>query len=279
MGKTYTDFSQLSKGMFKKSTPVEEMKPLPKTNVVGGDDVLSFFGLNTPEMPTGASGDAGEDGRILALEADVRAVRAESAALEAAKAKAERKAGDLESQLAAERQMREAAEAERERLRGEVMRLRNELEDALTTPAAPSATVASVQEMRVDGLLRSPTTVEAFPGEVREHILAALSEAHEAAESSERERRAEILGDVLSTNKTNGELERRRKELRQIIKDTGSFVDARTIVAMERLGFKYVLGNKHWKIDYTNVRIPMSKTPSDHRAALNTATDIANRCF
>ena len=279
MGKTYTDFSQLSKGMFKKSAPVEEIKPLPKTNAVGGDDALSFFGLNAPETPTGASVGRAGDGRILALEADVRAVRAESAALEAAKTEAERKSADLERQLAAERQMREAAEAARERLRGEVIRLWNELEDALTTPPAASAIATPAQEMRVDGLLRSPTTEEAFPGEVREHVLAALSDALDSAKHSDRERRAEILGDVLSTNKAEGELERRRKELRQIIKDTGSFVDARTISAMERLGFKYVSGNKHWKIDYANVRIPMSKTPSDHRAALNTATDIANRCF
>ena len=278
MGKTYTDFSQLSR-MFRKSTPVEEIKPLPKTNAVGGDDALSFFGLNGPETATGASAGGAGDGRILALEADVRAVRAESAALEAAKAEAERKAGDLEHRLAAERQMREAAEAERERLRGEVIRLRNELEDTLTTPPAPSAIAAPAQEVRIDGLLRLPTTVEAFPGEVREHILAVLTEGLEAAQSSERERRVAVLEDVLSANKPGSELERRRKELRQIIKDTGSFVDARTIAALEKLGFKYVSGNKHWKIDYANVRIPMSKTPSDHRAALNTATDIANRCF
>jgi len=30
MGKTYTDFSQLSKGMFKKSDPVVEVKPQPE---------------------------------------------------------------------------------------------------------------------------------------------------------------------------------------------------------------------------------------------------------
>ena len=175
--------------------------------------------------------------------------------------------------------MREAAEAERERLRGEVMRLRNELEDALTTPGAQPAEAEPVREVRVAGLLKPSAMAEVFPGEVREHILAVLSEGLAAAESSERERRAAVLGDVLADNKPSGELERRRKELRQIIKDTGSFVDARTIAAMERLGFTYVSGNKHWKIDYANVRIPMSKTPSDHRAALNTATDIANRCF
>ena len=279
MGKTYTDFSQLSKGMFRKSSPVEEIKPLPKTTAVGEDDALSFFGLNAPETPTGASGGGSGDERILALEADVRTVRAESAALEVAKVEAERKAGDLERQLAAERQMREAAEAERERLRGEVMRLRNELEDVLTTPPAASAAAEPVREVRIDGILKPPKTAELFPGEVREHILATLSDALDSAKHSDRERRAEILGDVLAATKPSGELDSRRKALRQIIKDTGSFVDASTIAAMERLGFKYVSGNKHWKIDYANVRIPMSKTPSDHRAALNTATDIANRCF
>ena len=66
------------------------------------------------------------------------------------------------------------------------------------------------------------------------------------------------------------------------------------------------VGNKHWKLDYANVRIPISKTPSDRRGAQNTfacrrrrsgcptsearsfrvakvargrATDVANRCF
>ena len=114
---------------------------------------------------------------------------------------------------------------------------------------------------------------------MREHILAVLSEGLEAAQSSERERRVAVLEDVLAVNMPGSELERRRRELKQIIKDTGSFVDARTIAALEKLGFKCVSGNKHWKLDYANVRIPISKTPSDHRAALNTATDIANRCF
>ena len=197
----------------------------------------------------------------------------------AAKAEAERKSADLEQQLAAERQARASAEIERDRLRGEVLRLKNELEDALTAPQAQSAAPAPVQEARIEGLLKPPATLEVFPGEVREHILAVLSEGLEAAQSSERERRASVLEDVLAANKPGSELERRRRELKQIIKDTGSFVDARTIAALEKLGFKCVSGNKHWKLDYANVRIPISKTPSDHRAALNTATDIANRCF
>jgi hypothetical protein len=124
-----------------------------------------------------------------------------------------------------------------------------------------------------------PKTKEVFAGEVREHVLAALADAQEAASQSVRERRARILADVLAANVPTGELERRRGELRQIIKDTGSFVDARAISALERIGFKCVSGNKHWKLDYANVRIPISKTPSDRRAAMNTATSIANNCF
>ena len=286
MGKTYTDFSQLSKGMFRKSDPVVEVKPLPEAG--NGDDVLSYFGLaGNGKRGTAKAGFAGgsvapgvgTDSGIQSLEANVAALRAESAALNAAKAEAERKSADLEQQLAAERQMRASAEAERDRMRGEVHRLKNELEEALTAPGTQPVVSEPVRETQVAGLLKSPATAEVFPGEVRDHILAVLTEGLEAAQSSERERRAAVLEDVLSANKPGSELERRRKELKQIIKDTGSFVDARTIAALEKIGFKCVSGNKHWKLDYANVRIPISKTPSDRRGVQNTATDIANRCF
>ena len=278
MGKTYTDFSQLSKGMFKKSDPVVEVKPLPPKKAAG-DDALAYFGLNAPEAPTHAPGVGADNGRIQSLEANVAALHAESAALAAAKAETERKSADLEQQLAAERQARASAEAERDRLRGEVLLLKNELEDAITAPRSQPVQAEPAREVRVAGLLKPPATAETFPGEVREHILAVLTEGLEAAQSSERERRAAVLEDVLAANMPGSELERRRRELKQIIKDTGSFVDARTITALEKLGFKCVSGNKHWKLDYANVRILMSKTPSDHRAALNAATDITNRCF
>ena len=278
MARTYTDFSQLSKGMFRKSDPVVEVKPLPKKSAVG-DDALTYFGQNAPEALTRAPAAGADNEHIQSLEANVAALRAESAALGAAKAEAERKLADLEQQLAEERQARASAEAERDRLRGEVLRLRSELEDALTAPNADSDAPTPVQEVRVSGLLKQPSTEEIFDGEVREHVLSALAEAQKTAEQSARERRAQIFSDILSANKPTGELERRRAELRQIIKDTGSFVDTRAISALEKIGFKCVSGNKHWKLDYANVRIPISKTPSDRRAAMNTATDIANRCF
>lgn len=56
MGKTYTDFSQLSKGMFRKSDPVVEVKPLPPKKTAG-DDALAYFGIGgTGNGESGGSG-------------------------------------------------------------------------------------------------------------------------------------------------------------------------------------------------------------------------------
>ena len=295
MSRTLTDFSQLSKGMFRKSEPVVEVKPIPKEASAGGDDALAYFGLTgrgeRGSVRAGTVGGcdasgagAGKDA-CAALKARVEAAEAQIAAMSAERDAAERKVADLEQKLAAEMAARRAAEAERERLRGDVLRLRNELEEALTAPKEGNGEWGTgngepvVPEVRVQGLLNQLKTAEVFNGEVREHVLAALSEARDAAGQSGRERRAKVLEDVLSANASAGELERRRAELRQIIKDTGSFIDARAISALEKIGFKCVSGNKHWKLDYADIRIPIAKTPSDYRSALNTATSIANRCF
>lgn len=145
MSRTLTDFSQLSKGMFRKSDPVVEIKPIPKEQVVGGDDALAYFGLKAPQPHPSSdiasqcsslrsSGDtsgasdvkAGNDASA-ALEARVGAAEAQIAAIGAERDAAERRAADLEAQLKREHDARLAAEAERDRLRDEVIRLRNEL--------------------------------------------------------------------------------------------------------------------------------------------------------
>ena len=104
-------------------------------------------------------------------------------------------------------------------------------------------------------------------------MLATLADALDMARQSGRERRAEVLSGVLAANRPTGELECRRAELKQILKDAGYFNDPKPF---EKLGFS---GRTHWKLQYANVRITMSKTPSDYRASLNTASDTANRCF
>lgn len=131
-----------------------------------------------------------------------------------------------------------------------------------------------------DALLDAPVPFsEKFPGEVREHVVEALAAANEAAEAGGRDRRARILEAVLGANPPSGELESRRAAVKQIVKDAGASLDHAALAALERLGFRYVSGNKHHKLEWAGIRFPLAKTPSDHRACLNSAAEIANRVF
>ena len=289
---TLTDFSQLTKSMVKK--PVEEPRtaPAPKAQESPVDreaaEVLAYFarpGGNAPQRPHVASrADPAKD-RVAELEAALEAKDAALDALAEEKAAADERIADLERQLAAEREAHEAAARERDRLQGECGRLQGELRKtavnapvAAPTQAAPVAQAEPTKPTR--GLLAANGAIsEAFPGEVREQVLAALADALASAQQSGRERRAGVLAGVLAVNHATGELERRKAELKQILKDAGGFTDSSTLAALERIDIRCISGRKHWKLEYADVRMPMSKTPSDYRSAQNCATDMANRCF
>ena len=129
---------------------------------------------------------------------------------------------------------------------------------AAPAQAAPVAQAEPTKPTR--GLLAANGAIaEAFPGEVREQVLAALADALAAAQQSGRERRAGVLAGVLAANPATGELERRRAELKQILKDAGGFTDASTLAALERIGIRCISGRKHWKLEYADIRMPMSK--------------------
>ncbi len=137
------------------------------------------------------------------------------------------------------------------------------------------------RETRLHGaLLDMPEPFsEKFPGEVREHVVATLIEAEANAESSGRDRRARILEAVLGANPSMGELESRREAVKRILRTAGTRLDASTIAAFEKLGFRYISDNRHHKLEWAGVRLTMSKTPSDYRSNLNSATEICNRVF
>ena len=155
--------------------------------------------------------------------------------------------------------------------------------------AAKDREIARLQALLVEAqrtalsstvLLDKPEGIsEKFTGEVREHLLEALADAQRAADAGGRDRRARILEAILCANVRTGELARRRDEVKQVMKDAGSFIDDATIAALERLGFRYVSGSNHHKLDYAGIRFPVAKTPSDHRSCLNSAAEICNRVF
>ena len=220
--------------------------------------------------------------RPVAPEAALKVKDAALAAFAVEKAAHERRIAELERQLAEEREAHIAAIRERDRLQGECGRLQGELrkcgENAPVAAPVEAAPVARVEPTKpTQGILVAPATAaEVFPGEVREQVVATLLDGLGTAERSGRERRAEILRYVLAANQSSGELERRRAELRQILKDAGYYNDPKPL---ERLGLRLISGRTHWKLQYANVRVVMSKTPSDYRANLNNGSEIANRCF
>ena len=126
---------------------------------------------------------------------------------------------------------------------------------------------------------KPPALGEKFPGEIREHVIAALADSRAAAEAGGRDRRARILEAVLCANSPSGDLENRRDTVRQILKDAGSFLNDDDIAALEKLGFRYISGKNHHKLEWAGIRFPMSKTPSDRRCCLNSAAEIINRVF
>lgn len=295
MGKTYTDFSQLSKGLFRREKP-EEVKPLPpKPSANGGEEVLAYFsrpGLNAPKRPANAVCADQLAGRERLLLSELEATRGELAAAKTAlaaadeaKADADQRIAGLEAELRNLREEHDASARERDRLRCECGRLagelRNRAENApVAAPPQDVPTVAGEPEKPTRGLLDASCGVsEVFGGEVREQVLAALADARDAARQSGRERRAAVLDSVLAANPPSGELGRRRMILKQTLKDAGSFTDAHVLAELERLGIRCISGRKHWKLEYGNVRVPISKTPSDYCSSLNTSTDLANRCF
>ena len=220
--------------------------------------------------------------RPVAPEAALKVKDAALAAFAVEKAAHERRIAELERQLAEEREAHIAAIRERDRLQGECGRLQGELrkrgENAPVAAQVEAAPVVQSEPTKpTQGILVAPATAaEVFPGEVREQVVATLLDGLGTAERSGRERRAEILRYVLAANQSSGELERRRAELRQILKDAGYYNDPKPL---ERLGLRLISGRTHWKLQYANVRVVMSKTPSDYRANLNNGNEIANRCF
>ena len=292
MVKTLTDLSQLTKAILKESPP-SRVEPAPAAQpapTVSDEDreaeeVLAYFSRtpqNAPRSLRVAPGAGAGEERTAELKAALEAKDAALDAIAEEKAEADERIAELERQLAEEREAHIAAIRERDRLQGECGRLQGELrkcgENApVAAPVEAAPVVQSEPPKPTQGILVAPATAaEVFPGEVREQVVATLLDGLGTAERSGRERRAEILRYVLAANQSSGELERRRAELRQILKNAGYYNDPKPL---ERLGLRLISGRTHWKLQYANVRVVMSKTPSDYRANLNNGSEIANRCF
>ena len=315
MGNTFTDLSQLKK--FRPAEP-EPPPPEPEKapedrQLAGATSSTDYFSslLGTPSAQRQKAPPRRATVVTPGTVARVRAEQAEDAfaaerdalnaeleekqavidalALDAAEARESLAQAQEELKQAQEELVQAGTRADEElaKLQEELVQTKSALEAERS--AAKDREIARLQALLVEAqrtalsstvLLDKPEGFsEKFTGEVREHLLEALADAQRAADAGGRDRRARILEAILCANACTGELARRRDEVKQIMKDAGAFIDNATIAALEKLGFRYVSGSNHHKLDYAGIRFPVAKTPSDHRSCLNSAAEICNRVF
>jgi len=314
MAKTFSDFSQLKK--FKAAsdpTPPPEPPPAPADRQLA--DSANSADYFSSLLGTGAAPRQKPPRATVVTPATIARVRAEQAedafaaerdALNAELDERQEVIDALAIDVAEAKDELAKAQEELARTQEELTRAQDELartktaldaeraapkvdETMLEASAAKDREIARLKELLVEAqrtslsstvLLDKPESFsEKFPGEVREHLLEALADAQRAADTGGRDRRARILEAILCENAGTGELARRRDEVKQIMKDAGTFIDDATIAALEKLGFRYVSGSNHHKLDFAGIRFPVAKTPSDHRSCLNSAAEICNRVF
>ncbi|MCP1622211.1 hypothetical protein [Pseudomonas nitroreducens] len=114
-----------------------------------------------------------------------------------------------------------------------------------------------------------------YPGEHQDLVLEAI-ESYHSSTPEKYKRRKDVLQAILQSNTKNGS----REEITREIKDTLSQyqkLDDRTKRNLERLGFSIEGEGTHYKLTFqldSRYPIILAKTPSDHRAGKNTASDI-----
>ena len=314
MAKTFSDFSQLKKiKAASDPTPPPEPTPAPVDRQLA--DSKSSADYFSSLLGTGATPRQKPPRATVVTPATISRVRAEqaedafAAERDALNAELEERqevidalaidVAEAKDAFAKAREELTHVQEELARSQDELARTKTALDAERAAPkvdesmreesAAKDREIARLQELLVEAqrtslsstvLLDKPESFsEKFPGEVREHLLEALADAQRAADAGGRDRRARILEAILCENAVTGELARRRDEVKQIMKDAGTFIDDATIAALEKLGFRYVSGANHHKLDFAGIRFPVAKTPSDHRSCLNSAAEICNRVF
>lgn len=273
MTKVLKDLSQLPRSSFKPADPVKKPPP-PKSPDDDARAALAYFSKKgqAAEAPTEARTDNAEATKLKALEETIRK-------LTDAKEKAETRALIAERDLAEIAVAWTKAEEEVKRMQGECGRLQGEARKKAEAETRPEETAPAtpIEAPPSNGLLILPKSfAEVFDGELREMVLAALADARDVAKQSAKTRRTAVLDAVLAANRSSGELDRRRTELQQILKNYDHTTDP---AVLSKLGFKLIRKRTHWILDYAGVRLTLSKTPSDFRANRNKASVIENKCF
>lgn len=118
-----------------------------------------------------------------------------------------------------------------------------------------------------------------YPDELLDIALDAIAESINRVQSDGR--RQHVLSAIARSNSSAGESALRKARLKDLLREYRS-MDAKTRAGLKELGFEIEDEGKHYKLIYQGddrYVFPLSKSGSDYRGGLNSASDIAKRIF
>lgn len=120
---------------------------------------------------------------------------------------------------------------------------------------------------------------EFYPGEVKDLLLATLSEAFKGIQS--KSRRADVVKDIIMNNDYQKLSVAKADEAKRILKNYDG-MSVKTKQALKDLGFEITDDGKHYKVTYYGdgrYQTTYSKTPSDGRTGKNITQQTVNMAF
>lgn len=164
----------------------------------------------------------------------------------------------------------------------EIESLRASNQDLNSRISKMSSRIAAFEADRVDALANSgikfPTELEAFTGEIREHVISAIENGRKGFTKKEYARKHRILEEVLKVNPRSDVLVSRHAEVKRIL-STENRPDDGFFNALAKLGIVKVSEEKHYKVEFEGIPMTLAKTPSEWRGAKNAVSQMNNLYF
>lgn len=115
-----------------------------------------------------------------------------------------------------------------------------------------------------------------YAGEIKDTVLEAIQEV--ASRTPDGTRKKDILCDILSANPQCGVRQKKRAEVKEILKNSPSALTAQK--DLKNFGFELEMAGKHCKLRFKGddrYKFIMAKTPSDVRSGRNLSQEIVNK--
>ncbi len=273
--KNLKDFSQLDPSLLQLSSTPASQKTAPHPPKKHKTESMQPAPATPPAPPAPDPRLAELEARVRELEALNESLRAQNRVNQSAlslladsktseKQSAASRIQTLETALADAQSALSSLSAERDELAATLARIRS-----LPRPA-PAPSPSSL-------VLPPESFPEAFPGELREHLLEVLAAALEAAPSPSRRR--DLLAATLADprNAPSGALARLRAELLPLLQSIASAPKSAALERLKTLGVSCVEGSSEFKLRFASARYALPRTPTATRSFRASAPDIVAR--